>query len=184
MVTYQVCNKRIVRIQRSSAQPTIPNLLRAQLPLRHLDSLIPPWHGGSSPARDSVRGSFCSELSMVAELMCQHDLVCIWSRGREQACSQSQAPFSGVLDTICSLHPTMILDNSMIFEEKGRQAWRSPSPLGQGGAPASQSNCSQPVSSLQYLNALAEAWSEEQELDTTSHSMSLQESVGTPCVAY
>ena len=71
----------------------------------------------------------------------------------------------------------MILEN-MSFEETGRQAWRSPSPLGQGGAPASQSSCSQPASSLQYLSALEEAWSEEQELDTTSHSMSLQESVG------
>ena len=50
--------------------------------------------------------------------------------------------------------------------------------MGHGGAPASQSSCSQPASSLQYLNALEEAWSEEQELATTSHSIGLQESVG------
>ena len=60
----------------------------------------------------------------------------------------------------------------------GRQAWRSPSPLGQGGAPASQSSCSQPASSLRCLNALEEAWSEEHEFATTSHSIGLQESVG------
>ena len=66
----------------------------------------------------------------------------------------------------------MILEN-MSFEETGRQAWRSPSPLGQGGAPASQSSCSQPASSLQYLNALEEAWSEEQELSTASHFIQL-----------
>ena len=61
----------------------------------------------------------------------------------------------------------------MSFEETGRLAWRSPSPLGQGGAPASQSSCSQPASSLQYLNALEEAWSEEQELSTASHFIQL-----------
>ena len=66
----------------------------------------------------------------------------------------------------------MILEN-MSFEETGRQAWRSPSPLGQGGALASQSSCSQPASSLQYLNALEEAWSEEQELSTASHFIQL-----------
>ena len=71
----------------------------------------------------------------------------------------------------------MILEN-MSFEETGRQAWRSPSPLGQGGAPALPSDCSQPASSLQCLNALEEAWSEEHELATTSHSIGLQESVG------
>ena len=95
-----------------------------------------------------------------------------------QARSGIQAPFSGVLDPSFILQPTMTLENNMIFEDTGRQAWRSPSPLGQGGAPASQSNCSQPASSLQYLNALEEAWSEEQELSTTSHSIGLQESVG------
>ena len=71
----------------------------------------------------------------------------------------------------------MILEN-MSLEDKSRQARRSPSPLDPGGAPASQSSCSQPASSLQYLNALEEAWSEEQELSTTSHSIGLQESVG------
>ena len=71
----------------------------------------------------------------------------------------------------------MILKQDSL-EDKSRQARRSPCPLGQGGAPASQSSCSQPASSLQYLNALEEAWSEEQELATTSHSIGLQESVG------
>ena len=68
--------------------------------------------------------------------------------------------------------------NHMSLEDKSRRARRSPSPLGPGGAPASPSSCSQPASSLRYLNALEEAWSEEQELEATSHSMSLQESVG------
>ena len=95
-----------------------------------------------------------------------------------QAWSNIQTSSCGVLDRSSSLYSTMILANSMIFEETGRQAWRSPSPLGQGGAPALPSNCSQPASSLQYLNALEEAWSEEHELATTSHSIGLQESVG------
>ena len=95
-----------------------------------------------------------------------------------QAWSNIQTSSCGVLDRSPSLYSTMILANSMIFEETGRQAWRSPSPLGQGGAPALPSNCSQPASSLQYLNALEEAWSEEHELATTSHSIGLQESVG------
>ena len=103
---------------------------------------------------------------------------------QRQARSGIQAPFCGVLDPSFSLQPTMILENSMIFEEQGRQAWRSPSPLGQGGAPASQSDWSQPASSLQYLTALEEAWSEEQELSTTSHSMRLAGVCWAPCVAY
>ena len=98
---------------------------------------------------------------------------------QRQAGSSIQAPFSGVLDSSFSLHSDNILGiNHMSLEDKSRQAWRSPSPLGQGGAPTSQSNWSQPASSLQYLNALEEAWSEEQELETTSHSIGLQESVG------
>ena len=70
----------------------------------------------------------------------------------------------------------MILEQDSL--EEGRQARRFPCPLGQGGAPALPSDCSQPASSLQYLNALEEAWSEEHELATTSHSIGLQESVG------
>ena len=98
-------------------------------------------------------------------------------RRQMQARSSTQAPSSGVLDTSFSLQPAMILEN-MSLEDKSRQARRSPSPLDPGGAPASQSSCSQPASSLLYLNALEEAWSEEQELETTSHSIGLQESVG------
>ena len=98
---------------------------------------------------------------------------------QRQARSSIQAPSSGVLDPSFSLQSDNILGMySMGLEDKIRQAWRSPSPLGQGGAPASQSSWSQPASSLQYLNALEEAWSEEQELSTTSHSIGLQESVG------
>ena len=98
---------------------------------------------------------------------------------QRQVRSGIQAPSCGVLDPSFSLHSDNILGvSNMSLEDKSRQAWRSPSPLGQGGAPASQSNWSQPASSLQYLNALEEAWSEEQELSTTSHSIGLQESVG------
>ena len=97
-----------------------------------------------------------------------------------QAWSNIQTSSRGVLDRSPSLHTIMILANSMILEERGRQAWswRSPSPLGPGGAPASPSQCSQPAPSLPYLNALEEAWTGEQELSATSHSIGMQETVG------
>ena len=77
----------------------------------------------------------------------------------------------------------MILEN-MSFEETGRQAWRSPSPLGQGGAPALPSDCSQPASSLQYLNALEEAWSEDHGLAHNFPQHGLAGVCWAPCVAY
>ena len=95
-----------------------------------------------------------------------------------QARRAPQSPSCGDLDATSSLHPTKILEqHNRSLEEKSRQTSRSPSPLDQGGAQASQSDCSQPASSLQFLDALEESWSEEQQLLTASHNTQLRSEV-------
>ena len=89
-----------------------------------------------------------------------------------QAWRARQAPD---LEATFSLHHKILEQHNL--EEKSRQASRSPSPMDTGGAQASQSDCSQPVSSLQFLAALEESWSEEPELSTASHTTQLRSEV-------